>query len=250
MKITDILNGIKIKVVVLVSAVLWILVFSQVVISTMCEEKVSIKEAFAIGDEISVQKYSNEIVSKISGENMQNKSFEKVAETIMKINGCDNYSFEECNNEEETESCIVTGEIEDYIIEIVITKLIKTNETYVHSYISGQIFDECCMAGMRIKEVLGKMGAESIIYTRIDAQVSGKMTNNMCRQQTQKIYRRIDAEKVSEHYDSEYTSYGHSKKLGEAIVSDGKRINVQVRYNYNEMTDKTEIVIATPLIMD
>lgn len=48
--------------------------------------------------------------------------------------------------------------------------------------------------------------------------------------------------------EAQYTVYGYSKEVAEYIVSDGKKINVQTAFTYDESRNETRVYLATPLI--
>lgn len=246
LNIKNAMGNLKIKVVVMVSVVMWILVFSQLAIDIMCEKKISIKEAFAIGDDIRVEKCTHEVVSKIYDEDIS-----VIVDEIMKANACNDYAVSEKSG-----IVNVKGKIEEYIIEMTLTQIYYDDAIYLHYFIYNNekyedyMPDECYIKSENTMLKIKKMGADSIRYTRIDGVLEGEMSENICRSYTEKILERIGAKKVSEHFDKDYTAYGYSDKLENAVESDRKKINVNIRFTYNEINKNTEIAVATPLIMD
>lgn len=56
--------------------------------------------------------------------------------------------------------------------------------------------------------------------------------------------------KISLLYDEGdlYTIYAYSGLNNEYIVTDGKKVNIQIAISYNELTNKTKVYLATPIL--
>ncbi|MFW5629722.1 MAG: YwmB family TATA-box binding protein [Acetivibrio ethanolgignens] len=44
-----------------------------------------------------------------------------------------------------------------------------------------------------------------------------------------------------------FSAYGYSPLLPQNVISEGKRINLNVVSSYNEETDTTKIIVASPI---
>ena len=45
-----------------------------------------------------------------------------------------------------------------------------------------------------------------------------------------------------------YTIYAYTGLLNEYIVSIGRKVNIQIAISYNELTNKTRVTLATPIL--
>lgn len=86
-------------------------------------------------------------------------------------------------------------------------------------------------------------------YSCIIGTYKGKLTESQMRGKTQTILKAIKANKVEGLENDEMTSISaFSGKISSFIVSNDKKVNVQVAMRYSSYDDKTYIWIASPLI--
>lgn len=246
-------NVAKIKAAGFVGLLLWVMVFAQIAITNIFEERVLITEAFATGDNIAVQRCSNEIVAKLD------ECDKNMLAEIMEGNVCHDYEIEDISGRLNMQGVCykAAGFVEEYKITATLTKPEGSADTYFH-YIIGSnkspyveyMADGCYERCERTMDILDRKNAEAVMYSRAEAASIGKMSEEECRKYTENLFDRIGADVVYEHSDGEYISYGYADGLAKPVVSNRKKINVQVMFSYNEMEDKTEINIGTPILTD
>ena len=243
----------KIKAAGFAGILLWIMVFAQIAITAICEKKVMITEAFATGDNIAVEKCSNEIVARLG------ECDKDILAEVMDGSVCVDYSVEDISEKLNTKGICyrAAGFARDYKIIATLTKPDGSADTYFH-YIIGSnkspyadyMADECSERCEKTLDILEKKGGKAVTYSKAEAVRNGKMSEDDCRECTEELFERIGADVVYEHSGNEYISYGYAEGLAEPVISDKKKINVQVMYSYNEMEDETQIDIGTPVLTE
>lgn len=243
----------KIKAAGFAGLLLWVMVFAQIAITNICEERVLITEAFATGDNIAVEKCSNEIVAKLD------ECDKNMLAEVMEGNVCYDYEIEDISGRLNTQGVCykAAGFVEEYKITATLTKSEGSADTYFHYIISSNkspyvkyMADGCYERCEQTMDILERKDAEAVMYSRAEAVSAGKMSESECREYSKSLFDRIGADIIYEHSDSEYISYGYADGLAEPVVSNRKKINVQVMFNYNEIEDETEINIGTPILTD
>lgn len=243
----------KIKAVGFAGLLLWVMVFAQIAITNICEERVLITEAFATGDNIAVEKCSNEIVAKLD------ECDKNMLAEVMEGNVCYDYEIEDISGRLNTQGVCykAAGFVEEYKITATLTKPEGSADTYFHYIISSNkspyvkyMADGCYERCEQTMDILERKDAEAVMYSRAEAVSAGKMSESECREYSKSLFDRIGADIIYEHSDSEYISYGYADGLAEPVVSNRKKINVQVMFSYNEIEDETEINIGTPILTD
>ncbi|MCI8307120.1 MAG: hypothetical protein HFH14_03625 [Lachnospiraceae bacterium] len=243
----------KIKAAGFAGLLLWVMVFVQIAITNIFEERVLITEAFATGDNIAVERCSNEIVAKL------NACDKNLLGEVMEGSVCYDYEIEDISGKLNTKGICykATGFVEEYKITATLTKPEGSADTYFHYIICSNktpyaeyMSDGCYSRCERTMGLLEGKNAETVMYSRAEAVSAGKMSEEECRKYTDHLFDRIGADVVYEHSDGEYISYGYADGLAKPVVSNRKKMNVQVMFCYNEIQDETEINIGTPILTD
>ncbi len=234
----------KIRIVIALCAALCAVASVQIVLNHVFPDRVSITEAFAAADDVSVSECIIEATAQVS-------SMEPLLYTMNSALGYKTASYE---RKEEEDIIYIKSVYSDDATEVneIITKNNVTENTYFHIAVTlkSDISGAEDIKGM-IEEVLDSYNANYAAYIRINAISDGRMTDEQCRSYTDNIFARLNAGYVCDGADNEYyTQYGYTDKLADTITADNKLINVQASYSYNEIKDAMEISVGYPIIND
>ena len=77
----------------------------------------------------------------------------------------------------------------------------------------------------------------------------GRLSNEFIENNTQEIYKKMGGKIASGKYvDGRYISYGYTRLIGDYIVTQGDKMNLNIVYVYEEEDNQTKMYMATPLI--
>jgi uncharacterized protein YuzB (UPF0349 family) len=100
-----------------------------------------------------------------------------------------------------------------------------------------------------IKEWFSKYGIEPITHLTLDSCVDGRLTLNEKNKIVTEIFSLLSSDIVETYSDEEILSiYGYTQYIDDYIVSNGKKINMNVALTYNETENKTYLYTAIPVI--
>ena len=93
----------------------------------------------------------------------------------------------------------------------------------------------------------GKVG-ESIEAVLMEKNYEGQLSKEEFQSLTTQIFSEEKAETVQSIVkDGVFSAYGYSSQINNYIVSEGKKINLNVVSSYNEDSDMTKIIVASPI---
>ena len=93
----------------------------------------------------------------------------------------------------------------------------------------------------------GKAG-ESIEAVLMEKNYEGQLSKEEFQSLTTQIFSEEKAETVQSIVkDGVFSAYGYSPQINNYIVSEGKKINLNVVSSYNEESDVTKIIVASPI---
>lgn len=115
----------------------------------------------------------------------------------------------------------------------------------VYLYILGILW---LGAAVQAFTLSGGTQQESMEAILMEKEYEGQLS----REELQALSSEIFAEKKAESVqgiagDGIFSAYGYSPFLPRYVTSEGKRINLNVVSSYNEETDTTKIIVASPL---
>lgn len=94
----------------------------------------------------------------------------------------------------------------------------------------------------------GRYGEESIEAILMDKEYAGQLTKEQMEALTMELFAERKAETIqSIAADGIYSAYGYSSQLKDYVISGGERINLNVVSSYNEETDTTRVIVASPI---
>ena len=248
----------KIRCVIAVCLCLWAAVLLQLAVENVFAKKVDITEAFSIEDNVTIKNCSVESTARLDKDG-QYFTAETLLNLLEKMSDTDsNIRYSEVKYRNEPVPCYyLEYESSVWRVSMTLSKPAKNVGAYLHLVITD--FSEmkdynACRETIETyygKEGLNLSKTSYIIYSGIDALITGKMSPDECNKLTDKIFSRIGADTVCEGYDNYYTRYGYSDSLKNSHnfhSGEGKNVNFQIAYSYNETADATEVMIGTPFI--
>jgi hypothetical protein len=75
------------------------------------------------------------------------------------------------------------------------------------------------------------------------------MTTDQKKEISEMLVRELQGEIAIEYDEGDlFTVYGYTGMLNEYVTSAGNKINIQIAITYNELTNKTTVTLATPVM--
>ncbi len=101
-----------------------------------------------------------------------------------------------------------------------------------------------------LDKVLDHMGLkEKQITLKYEGNKEGNLTSRQKHEIAESLVKDLQGEIAYEYDEGDlYTVYAYAGMLKEYVISMGNKINVQVAITYNELTNKTRITLATPIL--
>ena len=101
-----------------------------------------------------------------------------------------------------------------------------------------------------LNQALGELDIEDQQITlQYEGSIDGELSSEEKSELAYQLVGELQGELVIEYDEGDlYTVYGYTGMLGEYIVSMDSKINIHVAISYNELTDKTKIYLATPIL--
>jgi hypothetical protein len=246
------------KFTLYMAAVLWLAVATQMVVNKVFHEDFKITEAFEktnaeekqSGIEV-VAEYNSEFLS----ESDKKEIIQKLADAIgLKIdsdvavwqegNRCE-YSYAKKAKQAESEIKVVSlGEEQENNAEIEMKHYIIVRLSIYEGIQSIDRYKNI------IEDTLAKLGVD---YKEVTMKFEGKYDGNLSLAEKNQIASNLVKElkgEIALEYDEGdlYTVYAYTGLLNEYIVSDGSKVNIQIAITYNELTNKSTVTLATPIL--
>jgi hypothetical protein len=246
------------KFTLYMAAVLWLAVATQMVVNKVFHEDFKITEAFEktnaeekqSGIEV-VAEYNSEFLS----ESDKKEIIQKLADAIgLKIdsdvavwqegNRCE-YSYAKKAKQAESEIKVVSlGEEQENNAEIEMKHYIIVRLSIYEGIQSIDRYKNI------IEDTLAKLGVD---YKEVTMKFEGKYDGNLSLAEKNQIASNLVKElkgEIALEYDEGdlYTIYAYTGLLNEYIVSDGSKVNIQIAITYNELTNKSTVTLATPIL--
>lgn len=237
-------------------AVLWLAVVTQMIVNHNFRDEFMITEAFVKTNAEDIES-SIEVVSEYKGELLseagKNELIQRLADaiglkiddeiTVWKDDTRTEYFFIKHAKQATTEIKIVSAlQEEDYvtrmknyiIVRISILQGIKSVDNYKRI----------------IEDALADLGVENKQVTlQFEGNQEGDLTSKEKHEIAELLIKELQGEIAQEYDEGDiYTVYAYTGLLDEYIVSAGCKLNVQVAITYNELTNKTKITLATPIL--
>lgn len=246
------------KFTLYIAAVLWLAVATQIVITRMFQDEFQITEAF-VKTKTEEMQSSLEVVAKYKSGFLSDEEKEQLIHrigdaiglvvddeiTVWEENGRDEYYFYKKAKEASTEIKLVSMEKEEdgvtrinhyIIVRLSILKGIQSIDKFKDA----------------LEKELNLMKVEDQQVTlKFEGNRVGDLTTDQKHELAMLLVDELQGEIALEYDEGDiYTVYGYTGMLQEYITSLGNKINIQIAITYNELTNKTKISLATPIMSE
>lgn len=248
-------NNKKIRCIFAVCICLWIAVVVQVVVTMAFENDADITEAFALDDNLNIRKCSVEGTAclKCDRQSFYNDSIillGRFAHAYTKENNADSITY----SEDILPCYMLDFDTKESSFHATISWSDKMNQAYFHCNIRIKNNAETMK---KVRSLLNNMFCEAendgyicddIIYSSIEAERDGHMSESECIRYSETMFYRLNAEEIISGGEDYYTVYGYSPDISDSILSQGRKINVQAGYSYDEENNVTHISLGSPVL--
>lgn len=242
----------KIKNTLYVVAILWLAVLVQVVTNQVFKPKNNILEAF-VNTKSQISYLELEMVGFYGDSYMSDGDKKQLIIEISKSIGLQiEGTMELSENKEHSE---VFYQKEGKNAESLIKVISKKEEDNTKHYLLVRLKVFSNPDGvLKFRSVLEDVFAKlKIRETQTTMEVSstfvGKLNIDEMNQVADRMIDNLDGKIAYENRSEElYTIYGYTAILPEYIEALGTKLNIHVAITYNESEDKTEVILATPVI--
>lgn len=244
------------KITLYIVMVLWVAVATQVIMNKVFTKEIQITEAFVKSD-TEEMKSSLELVSEYKtgflSEEAKEKTIKDLADaigliindniTVLKEKGRSEYYFYKKARKADTQ------------IEVVSTEEKDKKDTEIQHYIIVKLNVSDGIQSIEkykglLESALDKLGVKSKQFTlRYEGCKEGNLSTMQKKEICKLLVEKLQG-KIAMEYDEGdlYTVYGYTGMLNEYVTSAGNKINIQIAITYNELTNKTTITLATPVL--
>lgn len=245
----------KIRATIYIVGVLWIAVMSQLLVNRLFKDDRKIMDAFVDTDSNIEESKLNIVVDYGEGFLLNNKKTE-VLNKLADSAGIKGYEIKTENIENARNTLIhKKTKSKESLIEFISLTQDTEEETKYHHFVLLEMkmnrdFDEVieykkelesCVKSLKIKDYQCIM--------KFTGTYPGKMSAKKRDEHISKLLKSLQAKKIDTIENEEYYAlYAYTGLMDDYITAAGKKININVAVTYNEMKDKTEICLATPVL--
>lgn len=244
------------KVTLYMVAVLWLAVATQMVVNKVFREDFKITEAFEKTNAKEMQS-SIEVVAEYDSEFLSESDKKEIIQNLANAIGL-NIDSEIFLNEDGTRSeyCFFK-KAKQATSEIKVVSLEQEEEAAIKikHYIIVRLSISKSIQGIDkykkiIEDSLALLGVDN---KQITMQFEGNYDGNLSLKEKNHIASLLVEDlhgEIALEYDEGdlYTVYAYTGLLNEYIVSMDSKVNIQIAITYNEITDKTKVTLATPIL--
>lgn len=246
----------KTKITLYIAAVLWLAVATQMFMNRFFYKEVEITQAFVntnTGDLKSsieiIADYNKDYLSEAEKQDLILYLADAIGLTVDKeitVTGegsRSEYAFEKQARNASTQLKIVSLEQEEEAAVkmkhyIVVRLNIKDSIQSIDKY------------RKLLEEAMQKLGVDQ---KQVTLQYEGSFNGTLSREEKDRISELLVKELQGEtaiRYEEEgiYTVYAYTGLINEYIVSAGSKVNIQIAITYDELTQKTVVYLATPIL--
>ncbi|MDD3174267.1 MAG: YwmB family TATA-box binding protein [Herbinix sp.] len=244
------------RITMYIAAVLWVAVATQMVMNRVFKEEIQITEAF-IKSDTEEMKSSLELVAEYKTGTLSEDSKKDIIYnlsdaiglmidddiTVQEETGRSELSFYKQAKKATTEIKVVSMEQEvDAAVEIKHYIIVRL------SILDGiQSIDKYKKL---LENDLDELGVQSKqVILKFEGNREGNLTTLQKQEIAKLLVNELQGEIALEYDEGDlYTVYAYTGMLNEYITSLGNKINIQIAITYNELTNKTKITLATPIL--
>ncbi len=255
-RLKDIFSLKRTRITLYLAAVLWVAVATQMVVNHIFQEELQITEAFVKSNTEEMQS-SLEMVAEyksgyLSDEDKKDMIY-LLADKLGLIIDKDISIWEEDTRSEYF--FFKKARSASTEIKIVSMEEQEDNTILMKHYIIVRLsLREGINSMDKYKNILEKtyeeigIGEKQVTLT-YEGNRDGNLTNQQKHEIADDLVKELQGEIAFEYDEGDlYTVYAYTGMLNEYVMSLGNKINVQIAITYNEITNKTKIALATPIL--
>jgi hypothetical protein len=254
----EIVSTKRMKLTLYIVMVLWVAVATQIIVNRLFREDIQITEAFVKTNAEEMQssieiagEYAADILSDEDKKNLICDLAAKIGLVIDKEisvweegTRSEYYFYKQAKYASSEIKLISVGQEEEDILKtrhyIIIRLSISDG---IHSIDKYKTILEEAFERLQVKDTQ--------ITLKYEGNKDGNLTPEQKHEIAQLLVDDLQGEIALEYDEGDlYTVYAYTGMLKEYITSMGNKINVQIAISYNELTNKTKIELATPVLND
>lgn len=244
------------KITLYIVVVLWVAVGAQMIMNRLFTDQVQITEAFVKSDTAEMQS-SLQVVAEYNKKTLSEEAKKDIIYNIADAIGLVIDKDVTVTKEASRSECYYYKKAKKASTEIKVASLEEKEgtSTEVKHYIIARIniMDSIKSIDKYKKQIEKAFKEAGVKDLQTTLKYEGSREGNLSTKQKQKIAKLLVSElqgDIAMEYDEGdlYTVYGYTGLLNEYVKSLGNKINVQIAITYNELTNKTKITLATPVL--
>lgn len=247
--------GKKIKTMIYVVGVLWIVVMSQLLVNRIFKSDASIMDAF-IDTDTNIEESKYNLVIDYGNGVLNRSQKENVVKEIAQIAEMDRYKLSmEKNKDSSNIKAYQRNKNQEGTIEFITLSSKEQNELSYHHFILLELkkrhdFEEVINLEKSAKRYVNEQHIDEYQSTlKFTGTYQGKMAESEMTEKTNYLLKGLQAKRVDEIHAKNYDSiYGYTRLIQDSIKANGKKINVNIAVTYDEEEDKTKLCLATPVL--
>ncbi|MDF2538921.1 MAG: putative rane protein [Herbinix sp.] len=244
------------KITLYMVVVLWLAVVTQVIVNRVFHEELRITEAFVKSNAEEMQS-SIEVIAEYSGGFLSEEDKKSIIESLADAIGLEidreikvdkegvrteYYYYKKAKQ--------ATSEIKVVSIEQEEDAAVKTKHYIIVRLGISKSIESIDRYKSKIENALEKLGVN---YQQITMQFDGTYEGSLTAAEKNDIVSllvdELQGKKAIEYDEGDlYTVYAYTGLLNEYIVSNGYKVNIQIAITYNELTNRTKVTLATPIL--
>ena len=236
------------KVMLYFLSLVWVAVLLQLVVVIGTKNDGRVVQAFQSVDSVPVQSvitvsgtYDEYLVS----EEAQNKLCTYIAKGL----DIENYQMEWQNEADKTALVLTSSN------NLAQTKIMLWEEDGKQSVSTTIMLNQktdCVIAVKeRVQEVYRRLSMEPEVHFSMEGVMSGELDEVRRDQIREEIFRVLETQTVKRQECSDaFVYYGYSSVVTDVRRMDGKKVNVQLVFSYDEENQQTKMYLGVPLFQD
>lgn len=251
-QLKSIFSSRRMKLTLYVAVVLWIAVVTQIAVNQIFHEDIQITEAFIKSDTDNMES-TLEIIAEYKNGNMTDTDKKNIINEIAAAIGLKIENDYTSLEEEGRSELLVYKQAKQASTQIKVTSVkednINKNYVIIQLSLSSGI-QNIDQYKKLIEEKLGTLDVkDEQVILKYEGSREGELSLEEKRELASNLIKELQGEVALEYDEGDlYTVYGYTGMLKEYISTMGNKINVQVAITYNEMKNRTRIVLATPIL--
>lgn len=257
-KLKHIIASKRTRITLYIAAVLWVALATQVIVNKAFHKELQITEAFIKSDTEEMQS-SVDIVAEYDAEALSDQSKRSIIQKLADSIGLTIDGDITIWNEDNRSEYFYFKQAKQAATEI---KVISTTQTaqdtvklkhYIIVHLSIlQGIQSIDKYKNKLDTALAKMGVKNKQVTeKYEGTKEGDLTSQQKHDLAVKLVNEMQGDIALEYDEGDlYTVYAYTGMRNEYITSMGNKINIQIAITYNQMTNKTKITLASPVLLE